>query len=130
MQFENYLKEINKAYQRGDATEHTHRPVLKTLIEVSGKGVTATNEPKRIQCGAPDYIVSRRSKGGLEQTIGYIEAKDIGKNLSQVAKEEQVKKRYLPSLNNFILTDYIEFHWYLNGEKQLAARLAEISVGD
>jgi len=37
MQFENYLKEINKAHQRGDATEHTHRPVLKTLVEVSGK---------------------------------------------------------------------------------------------
>lgn len=129
MQFENYLKEINKAYQRGDATEHTHRPALKTLIEASGKGVTATNEPKRIQCGAPDYIVSRRSKGGLEQTIGYIEAKDIGKNLSQIAKEEQVKKRYLPSLNNFILTDYIEFQWYLNGEKKLAARLAEESIG-
>lgn len=124
VQFENYLKEINQAYQRGDATEHTHRPALKTMIEAAGKAITATNEPKRIQCGAPDYIVSRRNKGGLEQTIGYIEAKDIGANLNQIAKSEQVKKRYLPSLTNFILTDYIEFQWYLNGEKQLTARLA------
>jgi len=66
MQFENYLKEINKAYQRGDATEHTHRPALKRMIEESGKGITATNEPKRIDCGSPDYIVSRRNKGGLK----------------------------------------------------------------
>ena len=58
--FSNYLNEINKAYQRGDTTEHTHRPALKVLIEALGKRITATNEPKRIQCGAPDYIVSRR----------------------------------------------------------------------
>ncbi len=25
--FDKYLSEINKAYLRGDATEHTHRPV-------------------------------------------------------------------------------------------------------
>ena len=30
--FEEYISEINKAYTRGDATEHTHRPALKTLI--------------------------------------------------------------------------------------------------
>ncbi len=36
--FENYIKEINNAYLRGDATEHTHRPALKTLLEaISGK---------------------------------------------------------------------------------------------
>jgi len=31
--FSEYLTEINKAYMRGVATEHTHRPALKTLIE-------------------------------------------------------------------------------------------------
>jgi len=31
--FRKYLSEINKAYLRGDATEHTHRPALKSLIE-------------------------------------------------------------------------------------------------
>ena len=31
--FGKYLSEINKAYLRGDATEHTHRPALKALIE-------------------------------------------------------------------------------------------------
>jgi len=126
--FDTYLLEINKAYLRGDATEHTHRPALKKLIEALGKKITATNEPRRIECGAPDYVVSRRKKQ-LEQTIGYVEAKDIGTNLTQEAKTEQIKKRYLPSLPNFILTDYIEFRWYKNGEKQLTARLAEEKAG-
>ena len=126
--FNKYLSEINKAYLRGDATEHTHRPALKALIEGLAKKITATNEPKRTECGAPDYVVSRRTNG-VDLNIGYIEAKDIATNLTQAAKTEQIKKRYLPSLNNFILTDYIEFRWYVNGEKQLTAKLAEESAG-
>ena len=125
--FSKYLSEINKAYLRGDATEHTHRPALKTLIEALGKKITATNEPKRTVCGAPDYVVSRRTNG-VDQNFGYIEAKDIGTNLTQAAKTEQIK-RYLPGFDNFILTDYIEFRWYVNGKRQLTARLAEESAG-
>lgn len=31
--FFNYLSEINKAYLRGDATEHTHRPMGRFLLK-------------------------------------------------------------------------------------------------
>jgi len=126
--FDKYLAEINKAHLRGDDTEHTHRPALKTLVETIGKKITATNEPRRVKCGAPDFLVTRK-KRTLDEKLGYIECKDINTNLPQAAKTEQIKKRYLPSLNNFILTDYIEFHWYVNGERQLTARLAEESAG-
>ncbi|MDT7602698.1 MAG: hypothetical protein QOF61_695 [Acidobacteriota bacterium] len=47
-----YLKAVEKALAKGDATEHTYRPALKDLIESLGDNVTATNEPKRIKCGA------------------------------------------------------------------------------
>ena len=80
-----YLSKINKAHLRGYDTEHAHRPALKELIESIGKKITATNEPKRIECGAPDYIVSRRQKS-LDQTIGYVEAKDISTNLIPAAQ--------------------------------------------
>jgi hypothetical protein len=49
--FEIYISEINKAYSRGIATEHTHRPALKDLIESINNKITAINEPKRIECG-------------------------------------------------------------------------------
>jgi len=52
-----YLREINKAYGREDSTEHTHRGALARLVEGMGKKVTAINEPKRIECGAPDVVV-------------------------------------------------------------------------
>jgi predicted helicase len=126
--FDKYLSEINKAYSRGDATEHTHRSALKALIETLGKNITATNEPRQIACGAPDILVSSR-KRNLDLRIGYIECKDIGVNLKKEEKSEQIKKRYLPSLHNFILTDYIEFRWYVDGETRLTVRLAEEQGG-
>jgi hypothetical protein len=126
--FGKYISEINKAYLRGDSTEHTHRPALKAMIEALSNKITATNEPRRQKCGAPDFIISRRLKG-IDETVGYIETKDIGINLTQEAKSEQIKKRYLTSLHNFILTDYIEFRWYVNGEPRITARLAEEQSG-
>ena len=79
--FKNYLHNIEKELVARDATEHTHRPALKTLIEGLVPGITATNEPKHIECGAPDYVVR---KGSL--TIGYTEAKDVGKSLDDIER--------------------------------------------
>lgn len=127
--FDRYLSEVNKAYLRGDATEHTHRPALKALIEALGDNVTATNEPKRrTDCGAPDILVSKR-KRKLDFRIGYIECKDIGTDLKKEEKTEQIKKRYLPSLHNFISTDYVNFRWYTYEELRLTATLAREGEG-
>jgi len=111
-----YIKAIEKDLLAGNATEHTHRPALKALIEGLGEKVTATNEPAHIECGAPDFVITR----GVT-TIGYIEAKDVGKSLDEAEKSEQLK-RYRESLSNLILTDYLELRWYVDGERQLAAR--------
>lgn len=118
---QSYIHAIEKALAVGDATEHTHRPALKALIESLAAGVTATNEPKHIDCGAPDFVIRK----GVT-TIGYIEAKDVGKNLDEIEKTDQLK-RYRHSLTNLILTDYIEFRWYVDGEKRLAARLGTLT---
>ncbi len=61
------------------------------------------------------------------EPLGYIEAKDIGENLDKVQKSEQLK-RYRDSLNNLILTDYLEFRWFLEGEykSDMTVRLAEV----
>ena len=70
-----YRRQIERELQARNATEHTHRPALKTLIESLASGVTATNEPKRVECGAPDFLVSRKAAHG-PITFGYIEAKN------------------------------------------------------
>jgi len=113
-----YLAQVNDSLRAGNATEHTYRPALKTLIESLGdSGISAINEPKRIACGAPDYIVARGTV-----PLGYIEAKDVGVDLGKEEQSEQLE-RYRESLANLILTDYLEFRWYLDGELRLTASL-------
>jgi len=68
-----YRRQNECELQAGNATEHTHRPALKTLIESLASGVTTTNEPRRVECGAPDFIVSRKAAHD-PVTLGYIEA--------------------------------------------------------
>ncbi|MBI3872997.1 MAG: N-6 DNA methylase [candidate division Zixibacteria bacterium] len=120
--FDSYVSAVEKDFQTGRATEHTHRPALKKLLEALAPGVTATNDPKRIECGAPDLHVSRDSGHG-PITIGQVETKDIGKNLDEVLKTEQLE-RYLAALPNLVLTDYLEFRWLVDGALRLSARLA------
>jgi predicted helicase len=114
---QNYIHSIERKLATGDATEHTHRSALEALVESLAEGITATNEPRHIECGAPDFILR---KGPV--AVGYIEAKDIGKSLDEVEKSEQLN-RYRDSLTNLILTDYLEFRWYVDGKKRLSARL-------
>ena len=81
---QHYLAAISRKLLTGDATEHTYRGDLQSLLEeVSGSKVQAINEPKRSAAGAPDYILKR---GVIP--VGWIEAKDIGKNLAEV---DQIK---------------------------------------
>jgi hypothetical protein len=122
-----YLDEVGHRLASGEATEHTYRPALQRLIEALGEHVTATNEPRRVACGAPDFRVSRDLGHGAA-TIGYIEAKDIGADLAVEERGEQLK-RYRNALGNLILTDYIEFRWYVDGQFQRRARLASIDGG-
>lgn len=117
-----YLRDVEKAFIGGNATEHTYRPFLKRAIESMGNGITATNEPRREACGAPDFIITRN-----KIPLGYIETKDIGKPLAVIENDEQLT-RYRNRLGNLILTDYLEFRWYVAGEHRLTARLASEGV--
>jgi len=120
--FSVYLGAVQKTLSGGYASEGSHYPTLKTLLESLGDGIIATSLPSRIECGAPDFIVTRGSA-----TIGYVEAKDIGMSLDEAEKTKQLT-RYLPSLSNLILTDYLEFRWYVNGERRLATRLGTLTA--
>ncbi|MES2017966.1 MAG: type ISP restriction/modification enzyme [Pseudomonadota bacterium] len=119
---ETYVCALNSEFTKGDATEHTHRPALKRLIEALSPKVIATNEPKAIQReNKPDYIVRRDAS-----IVGFVEAKDIGANLNEAAKTPQLK-RYLDALPNLILTNYVDFVWFVSGVKRLEFSLGVLS---
>ncbi len=113
MTLEQYIESVNAKYKLGNATEHTFRGLLEQLIESIVPEIRATNEPKRIKCGAPDYILTKK-----DIEIGYIEAKDIGdKDLSGVKKTGNKEQfdRYKSALPNILFTDYLDFHLYIEG---------------
>jgi predicted helicase len=133
-----YITEIDKIYRAGNATEHSYRLALQTLFEscftdlktplkdgFTGlkNGLTVTNEPKHIECGAPDYIITRNSV-----PVGYIEAKDIPVGLDNKLNKEQFD-RYRQSLSNLIITDYLTFRYYVDGEYRLSVTIAHENKG-
>ncbi|MCX6343586.1 MAG: N-6 DNA methylase [Armatimonadetes bacterium] len=115
-----YISKIRSALAAGNATEHTYRAALQSLVEGLKSGITATNEPKRHACGAPDFVITAR-----RVPIGYIETKNVDEILDKVEKTDQLR-RYRESLGNLILTDYLEFRWYVGGEHRLTARLGRV----
>ena len=124
MTIDQYIQNINAAYRRGNATEHTYRGDLKQLIESIVPHISATNEPKRQKCGAPDYILMKK-----DIPVGFIEAKDVGDKDMEGAKKTCNKEqfdRYKASLDNLIFTDYLSFYIYHDAELITKVSLAEI----
>ncbi|HID99268.1 MAG TPA: DNA methyltransferase [Thiotrichaceae bacterium] len=118
-----YLNQIQINLNTGVAKEHTHRPALVHLLETLFPAINAINEPKRIECGSPDLVILDTQADNMP--LGYLEAKDIGVSLENALKTEQLE-RYLESLHNLILTDYLEFRWFVEGQSQMTVRLAEV----
>ncbi len=119
--FKTYIQSLQADLARGNASEHTHRPALKTLLESLEERLTATNEPRQVSdCGKPDMAVYQ---GPV--LLGYLETKDVGINLGAEEKGVQLK-RYREALPNLILTDYLEFRWYVNGERRAVASLGTV----
>ena len=122
MTTQDYITSLNNRYKRGNATEHTYRGDLQLLLESLIPGIEVTNEPQRQACGAPDYVVSRK-----DIPLGFIEAKNINDDDLEGKKDTGNKEqfvRYRSALNNLIITDYLNFHFYDNGEL-----MAKVCIG-
>jgi len=119
--FRTYLNTLHDDLDRGNASEHTHRTALKILIESLRDRLAATNEPRQVtECGKPDMAVYQ---GPV--LLGYLETKDVGVNLDVEERSPQLR-RYRAALPNLILTDYLEFRWYVNGERRAQALLGRV----
>ncbi|MGR3984146.1 MAG: N-6 DNA methylase [Gammaproteobacteria bacterium] len=123
MDITQYIRALNAQLATGGATEHSHRPALKALLEEAVPGALAINEPKKTKCGAPDMVLMRD-----KIPLGYVETKDIGKNLDDKSYQEQFS-RYAGALDNLIITDYLEFRLIRKGSRTVTARIGEVRDG-
>ncbi|MBO6857998.1 N-6 DNA methylase, partial [Roseibium sp.] len=125
MNIPEFLKDIDGIYKTGAATEHSYRADLQKLLSSIAPDVTALNEPKRVKCGAPDFIVSQ---GNI--VIGHVEAKDIPvgiRALKDGNKDQQ--KRYLAALPNLIYTNCLDWDFYRDGELLASVSIADFAMG-
>ena len=123
MTLTDYIAKVNTLYITGNAREHSYRGDLQNLLTALLPGVLVTNEPARVECGAPDYVLTRK-----DVPVGYIEAKDIGVDLNSKTLKEQFD-RYRTGLSNLIITDYLEFHFYKEGALTAGIIIGKVEQG-
>ena len=116
--FSRYLKNLTAVARQGDAREESFYPVLadmlKEIADATGRTqVHVTTLPRPTEGGNPDF----RLWNGTDRIIGYIEAKNpTEERLDSIENTEQLK-RYRATFPNLILTNFLEFRLYRNGER-------------
>ena len=121
---QNYLKRLLQEYKTDITTEHSLRPALVEFLQETDelRQLTIINEPKRIECGAPDIVLLQN--GGIP--VAYIETKDIGDpDLRGVKQNKEQFSRYKQGLDCVVFTDFLRFLLYRGDECLLEVRIAE-----
>ena len=118
-----YIDQVASKVKLGFSSEHTFRKDLEVLINNLAPDVSVTNEPSQItDCGNPDFLISKKYI-----PIGFIEAKDVGKNLNSKQYKDQFD-RYKSALDNLIITDYLHFQFFVSGELVHEVNIGEVLV--
>jgi hypothetical protein len=118
-----FVSKVQSVYGTGNATEHSYRSAFEALF--ADLGATALNEPKRVKCGAPDFIVSQG-----EIVVGHVEAKDLHvglRNMKDANKNQQ--DRYRAALPNLIYTNALDWDFYRDGELVASVSIADFATG-
>ena len=111
-----YLLRLCEIASHGDAREESYYSAVEELLTeyaklTDKKDVQVTTLPKKTEAGNPDF----RIWDGKQHIVGYIEAKAPSINLDSIQKSEQIK-RYLDTFPNLLLTNFLEFRLFRNGE--------------
>lgn len=123
--FEKYLRALFQTAQQGDAREESYYGVLASALMELAKSTDrshlhVTTLPKSTDAGNPDF----RIWNGKDRIVGYIEAKKpTEEKLDQIEDSEQLR-RYRATFPNLVLTNFLEFRLYRNGERVQTAQLA------
>lgn len=118
-----FISKVQSIHATGNATEHSYRSAFETLF--ASLGATALNEPKRVKCGAPDFIISDG-----EIVIGHVEAKDLHipiRGMKDSNKDQQ--QRYRAALPNLIYTNGLDWDFYRDGELSASVSIADFLMG-
>jgi predicted helicase len=112
--FENYIHSISKKYKHTETSEMGYRTDFELLLKNIFEKVVAfpriDHDAKTKDGNKPDFVILNN-----DIPILYIEAKAIGVKLDKIEKSEQMARYF--GYANLVLTDYIEFRFYRNGQR-------------
>ncbi len=122
--FKTYLKKLTDVIRAGDAREESFYAALADLIRQVAQStghaeIRVTILPRPTEAGNPDF----RVWDGTSRIAGYIEAKPPTEEyLDRVESSEQLQ-RYRNTFPNLILTNFLEFRLYRDGQRVATAQL-------
>ena len=124
-----YQQSIRHTYAQSDSTDELSLyPHLRTFLEKTAEllehEITIISEPRTLEVGRPDFVVS----SGLFP-VGYIEAEAYERNLEALTGHAKTQnERFIENLDNFILTNFIEFRLYTEGQLRATAQVSDEST--
>jgi len=125
--FNTYLDSISKKFSYVNTSEMGYRKDFEILLEEIFSSINVSrigHDDKAVKGNKPDFIIH---KSGIP--LLYIETKDIGVSLEKIEKSEQMKRYF--GYANLVLTDYVEFRFYRNGERyEEPIVIAEYNIKD
>ena len=124
-----YIATLADKRATGEATEHTYRIALETLLrdlldsKRGNERISIINEPRRKEFGAPDFELRQ----GL-MTISFIETKDIDDTDLRGTKKSMNKRqfdRYKAAISTIAFTNFLEFVLFEGGQETLSATIGQ-----
>ncbi|HOQ17518.1 MAG TPA: N-6 DNA methylase [Defluviitaleaceae bacterium] len=117
-----YFEGLKNIYLHKDYTEWTYRTPFENFIKGLNSDYSLVQEPKRdAGLGAPDFKAFNKNR-----KAGYIETKKLDENLNDILKTDQIE-RYIASIDNLILTNYLQFILIRKGYKVYDCNLFSLS---
>ena len=116
--FSKYLSDLTAVARQGDAREESYYPALADMLKEMARvterpHIHVTTLPRPTEGGNPDF----RLWNGKDRIIGYIEAKNPTEERLDIIENSEQLKRYRKTFPNLILTNFLEFRLYRNGER-------------
>ena len=128
-----YLQKIRRTQESAAATpELSLFPHLQAFLEELSvehfrrNTIRFVQEPRRLdQIGRPDFV----AMNGL-LPLGYIEAEAYGRDLNRLTGHAQEQNaRFTENLDNFILTNFVDFQLWTDGQRREETRVGDGTGG-
>jgi predicted helicase len=117
-----YLEQLQAVAQQPHATgELSYHGALERLLRTLRPDLTLVHEPTRTAVGRPDFALLHQ-----HAPIGYVEAEAYNADLDNLPPHAKAQTdAFRQHLENFLLTNFLEFRLYRAGQEVMRARLPQ-----